>query len=171
MWLGGLYFDTDTEIIKDISHLLDNNAFIAFEGSDMVTTGVMGCCKGDAIVKEILDSYAERKFYNEDGSMNTTVTGKYTTEVFLRHGLEFGGNEQMVKNWKVYPFTFFYPVKVISDRTYYREHTCIVHWFEGTWFPEEYKKARRHDKNPFIRFFRKTIFARIYYKLKGKGKK
>lgn len=168
---GGIYFDTDAEVLKDISHLLQNNAFLAFEGSEMVTTGVMGCCKGDAIVGEILKTYGERKFYNDDGSINTTVTGIYTTEVFLKHGLVVGGKEQMVENWKVYPFTYFYPVKVINDKTYYTEDTCICHWFEGTWFPEEYKRAKRHDKNPVIKFLRKTPLMKLYYKLKGNPQK
>ena len=46
---GGVYFDTDTEVLKDISHLFENNAFLAFESNDMITTGVSGCCKGDMI--------------------------------------------------------------------------------------------------------------------------
>ena len=88
---GGLYFDTDTQVIKDISHLLNNNAFMAFESNEMVNTGVMGCCKGDRIIGEILENYNARKFYDENGNVNTTVTGIYTTEVFLRHGLKLGG--------------------------------------------------------------------------------
>lgn len=166
---GGVYFDTDTEVLKDISHLLKNNAFMAFEASDMITTGVMGCCKGDLILKELLDSYDCREFYDSDGNINSTVTGKYTTEVFLKHGLKIGGAEQMVENWKIYPFTYFYPVKVINNKTYYTKNTCIVHWFEGTWFPEEYKRARKHDKNFFIKLFRKSPISKLYYKVKNKG--
>jgi hypothetical protein len=154
-------------VLKDISHLLDSNdAFIAFESNDMVTTGVMGCCKGDKLLEELLHKYEELSFYDEDGNMNTTVTGKIVTEVFIRHGLQIGGAEQNVESWKVYPFTYFYPVKVINDKTYYTEDTCIVHWFEGTWFPEEYKRARKHDKNLIIRVLRKTPFINMYYKLR-----
>lgn len=167
---GGFYFDTDTEVIKDISHLAENNAFLAFEGKDMVTSGVMGCCKGDKFVGEILDSYNDREFYLPDGTVNTTVTGRYTTEVFLKHGLINNGEEQMVENWKVYPFTYFYPEKVINDKKYYTEDTCIVHWFEGTWFSEADKKDRRHNMNKFIKFLRKTPFIKLYYKLRGNKK-
>lgn len=165
---GGLYFDTDTEIIKDISHLVENNAFLAFENDNMVTTGVSGCCRGDKIYGELLESYDNRDFYDKNGNMNTIVTGEYTTEVFLRHGLKTGGKEQMVENWKIYPFSFFYPIKVINSNTYYTDDTCIVHWFEGTWFPEEYKRARRHDKNPLIKLFRKSPIAKYYYNKKNK---
>ena len=165
---GGLYFDTDTEVLKDISHLLENYAFLAFEGTDMVTTGVMGSCKEDKILLDILQYYEKLKFYNDDGTQNTIVTGRYVTEVFLKYGLKIGGQEQIVEKWKIYPFTCFYPVKVISDKTYYTEETCIVHWFEGTWFPEEYKKAKRHDKNPIIRFLRKIGLVKLYHKLIGK---
>ena len=163
---GGVYFDTDTEVLKDISHLFKNEAFIAFESKDMVTTGVSGCCKGNEIIKEILDRYEDVTFKDEDGNMNTVVTGKYTTEVFLRHGLVTNGEEQTVENWKIYPFWFFYPVKVINNRTYYKDDTCIVHWFEGTWFPEEYKRAKRHDNNILIKLFRKLPLSGLYYKIK-----
>lgn len=166
---GGLYFDTDTEVLKDISHLLENNAFMAFEGSEMITTGVMGCCKGDKILEELLQSYENRTFYDEKGNMCTTVTGHYTTEIFLKHGLILDGKLQKVENWTIYPFTYFYPVKVINDNTYYTEDTCIVHWFEGTWFPEEYQKAKRHDKNFFIRMVRKTPLIKVYYRLRDRG--
>lgn len=164
---GGLYFDTDTEVLKDISHLTANYAFIAFEGSEMVTTGVMGCCKGDKIIADLLARYKTLEFYHKDGTINTTVTGKHTTEVFLRYGLQVGGQEQMVEGWKIYPFTYFYPVKVINNNTYYTEDTCIVHWFEGTWFPEEYRRARKHNKNIFIRIFRKLGLVKLYHKIKG----
>lgn len=165
---GGIYFDTDTEILKDISPLFENDAFIAFESSDMVNTGVMGCQKGNAIVKEILDSYENLSFYDEDGNINTKVTGNYVTDVFLKHGLKANGEKQMVDNFQVYPFWFFYPVKVINDKTYYKDDTLIVHWFEGTWFPKEYKRARKHDKNVFVKLFRKLPLADIYYKIRNK---
>ena len=161
---GGLYFDTDTEVLKDISHLVENNAFIAFESNEMLNTGVVGACKNDALLQELLKEYEKLSFYDENGNMNTVVTGKYTTKVFFKHGLITNGKEQKVENWKIYPFNFFYPVKVINNNTYYTDDTCIVHWYEGTWFPEEYKKARRHDKNPLIKLFRKTPLAKIYYK-------
>ncbi len=165
---GGLYFDTDTEVLKDISHLVDNNAFMAFEHGGMVTTGVMGCCKGEKILLEMLEHYESLEFYDKDGNMNTVVTGRYTTDIFLKHGLILDGKQQSVENWTIYPFTYFYPVKVINDNTYYTEDTCIVHWFEGTWFPEEYQKAKRHNKNPFIKFLRKIGVIKLYHKLTGR---
>ena len=161
---GGLYFDTDTEVLKDISHLVDNNAFLAFESNEMLNTGVVGACKGDTILSEILNEYENISFFDENGNMNTVVTGKYITKVFTNHGLLSNGKEQQVENWKIYPFTYFYPVKVINNNTYYTDDTCIVHWFEGTWFPEEYQKARRHDKNLLIQLFRKSPLAKLYYK-------
>ena len=164
---GGLYFDTDTEVLSDISHLLDNNAFLAFEYNEMLNNAVMGACKGDALLKELLDVYDNLSFYDEEGKLNTVVIGKYTTEVFLNHGLVLDGKEQMVENWRVYPFQFFYPVKLINNNTYYTEDTCIVHWFEATWHPKEYRRARRHDKNPLIRLFRKIPLSSLYYRLRN----
>lgn len=166
---GGVYLDTDSQILKPIDHLLENHAFMAFESNGMVTTGVMGAEKNDPILKELLDAYQERTLYHANGEMNTVVTGVGTTAVFTKHGLQLNGKQQMVDGWTIYPFQFFYPVKVINDNTYYTNDTCIVHWFEGTWISEENARARAHDLNPVIRFLRKLPITQLYYKMRNGG--
>ena len=163
---GGVYLDTDAEILKDISHLLDNDAFLAFECSDMVNTGVMGCCKDDKILKEMLIFY-ESLHFDKNAPI---VTGRFITKVLEKYGLELNGKLQKVGNWIIYPFEYFYPVKLINSNTYYTQDTCICHWWEGTWWPEEYKIARRHNKNIFIIVLRKIGIIKIYHKLFRKKK-
>ncbi len=160
---GGLYFDTDTEVIKNVSHLLNNEAFMSFEHDSMLNSAVVGCCPKNKILQKLLEKYESLS------CIDTTVTGRYITDVFLQYGLQLNGKEQQVDNWKIYPFNYFYPVKVINNNTYYTEDTCIVHWFEGTWFPKEYKKAKSHELNPFIKILRKTFLIKLYYKIKGRG--
>lgn len=164
---GGLYFDTDVEIIKPIDRLLDNEAFTAFECDVAVGAGVMGCLKGNALFKEFLDSYKDRTFITDNNTHNTEVIGKGMTKIFINHGLVPNGLKQSVSNCIIYPRTFFYPINVINKNQYFSEDTCIIHYFEGSWFPEEYKRARRHDKNPIILFARKTKLTILYSKIRG----
>ena len=165
--MGGVYLDTDAQILKDISSLLENEAFLAFEHNEMVNTGVCGSASGNQLLKEMLEYYNTLRFFNKDGKMVTTVTGEYLTKVFMKHGLELNGKEQTVENWKIYPFTYFYPVKVINDNTYYSDNTCICHWFEGTWVSDENAKARAHDLNPIIRRIRKMKIMKLYYNIRN----
>ena len=52
---GGLYFDTDVEVIRSIDDLLENDAFFGFENDSFVATGLgFGAIKGQASVKAML---------------------------------------------------------------------------------------------------------------------
>ena len=158
---GGIYLDTDAEVLKDISHLLKNEAFLAWECDDMVNTGVMGCMKGEPILKEMLEFYDPLEF----NPTSPVVTGRYITQVLVKHGLQMGGALSEVEGWVVYPFEYFYPIKLIHNKTFYTENTCICHWWEGTWWPQEYKVAKKHDKNILIRVARKIGLVKIYHRL------
>lgn len=70
---GGIYMDTDVEVLKPLDRFLECKAFSGFERKDAIPTGIMACEKGNEIFKELLSYYTDKSFYNEDGSMNQTT--------------------------------------------------------------------------------------------------
>lgn len=68
---GGLYFDTDVEVIKDMSDIIKNGAFMGCERSDKCNSGLgLGAEPGLGLYKEILENYHRSHFLNNDGSNN-----------------------------------------------------------------------------------------------------
>ena len=60
---GGIYFDTDIELIKNIDNFLDCKVLLGFEGNDSaIGTGMMGFEKGNNFLKELLEEYKYKKF-------------------------------------------------------------------------------------------------------------
>ena len=70
---GGVYMDTDVEVLKPLDCFLGHEAFSGFEDAGHVTTGVIGSEKGGKYVSENLAEYGKRHFVKEDGSLDTTT--------------------------------------------------------------------------------------------------
>ena len=90
---GGLYFDTDVEVIRSFDDILDKGAFMGCELTPELSTGVnpglgLGVAPGLGLYAELLDIYSELRFINPDGSQNLTTIVRYTTDLLVRKGLK-----------------------------------------------------------------------------------
>ena len=97
---GGLYFDTDVEVIKDFAPLLDQEAFAGFETDEYINPGLVLWVKekNNRLMKEMLNYYEGLSFIREDGSFNTTTICIYFTEILKQYGyLKFAGQKENKK--------------------------------------------------------------------------
>ena len=136
---GGIYFDTDVEVIKSFDSLLLHGPFCGFEreGSNIALGLGFGVEKHNPIIKEILDSYSQSSFYDDKGNIecyNTIVVR--TTKVFLKHGLRNEDITQSIDGFNVYPKEYFNPMCYETGKLYISENTYSIHWYEGTWLPK-----------------------------------
>lgn len=84
---GGVYFDTDVQLIKPIDRLLEHSAFFGMDTTYKINTGLgFGAVKGHHLVKELMGSYENRVFIREDGTSNASNCPYLDTFVFCRHG-------------------------------------------------------------------------------------
>lgn len=136
---GGLYFDTDVEIIAPLDDIIAQGPFMGFEiNATEPNMGVnpglgLGAEKGMQIYKEIIDSYKNRHFLNPDGSLNQTTVVAYTTEVLIRHGLSEIPGIQIVEGISIYPKDYFNPLDDITGKIDKTTNTHSIHWYAKTW--------------------------------------
>lgn len=141
---GGIYLDVDVEVLKPLDEFLEHHAFTGFEKSKSVAPGlILGAEKGSKIIKEILDSYLNKKFILEDGSYNLTTVVKYTTDILLKHGLRLNNTLQNIEGMVIYPKTYFNPLTNNSERTDFTEYTHTIHHYAATWLTEKQKKRNK----------------------------
>ena len=156
---GGVYFDTDIQVIKDLSPILNRTILIGYEkdyaGNMQIGTGVLGCEKGNPIIKECLDFY---------DSMIWNVQF-YTIPRVMEYVMK-SHSEIYILPYKVLtPFAFndVFDLSSLTDETY------IVHWFEGTWIEKKeisiFMKTK-HIKNPVKKKIAQIIELLKYYKRK-----
>lgn len=133
---GGVYVDTDVEVLKPLDSLLSHKAFSGFEDAAFVPTGIMAAKKGNGWIKELLDYYSDKVFIKPDGSFNTLTNTKIITENCLRHGLIQNGQYQELRNGVVfYPRTYFSPYDYKNGDSYLGEESYTIHHFSQTWLP------------------------------------
>lgn len=134
--MGGIYLDTDVEVIRPLDRFLHHSAFSGFEDGVHLQSGTMGAQKGHPWFKELLAEYEERKFILEDGSFDMTTNTSMMTRNAKGHGLSLDGSFQILDNGVVfYPRTYFSPYDYINGGNYLSENSYTIHHYAGSWMP------------------------------------
>lgn len=132
---GGLYFDTDVELIRPIDDIVACGPFMGFETGHMVAAGLgLGLEAGMPIVQQILDRYAPVQFIMPDGTYNNRDTVvPIVTEIMLANGMQPQGTKQIIEGVSVYPAEFFNPYDSITGRLRKTANTRSIHWYTASW--------------------------------------
>lgn len=131
---GGIYLDTDVEILRPFDTLLQDSAFMGFEAWDKVNLGQgFGAEAGHPLIREMRDLYDGLLFRNEDGGLNTTASPYYQTLVLKQHGLALNNQRQTVRGAHVYPTDFFCPKDLETGKIKITENTYSIHYFDASW--------------------------------------
>lgn len=140
---GGIYMDTDVEVIRPLDNLLANKAFIGFEGTQWIGTNLMGTEPQNAFLQAFLEDYNHRNFTNPDGTLNQTTNVEEITSRFLtQHNLERNGKQQQVGDFTVYPTDYFSPYDYINGKVRRTANTYSIHWFSQSWIKRSKWKTR-----------------------------
>ena len=147
--MGGVYLDTDVELVQPIDGFLEHHAFSGFESPDMVQTGIIGAEKGNAVIKSWLDYY-EGRAYLVDGKPVMVPNVSHITENLKNRGLRMDDSLQVVDGMAIYPQTWFCPLSAVSIQRKITENTHVMHYFTSTWRTDKAKKdfarVKRHQR-------------------------
>ena len=140
---GGLYFDTDVEVIKPLDEILQNGSFMGFEqgkktiaGYDyQVNPGVgLAAEPGLPLYAEVLDHYHGIHFLTESGGQNTTTVVEHTTKILKRYGMKNVAKIQQVAGVTLYPPEYFCPLNFNTGVLNITPNTYTIHHFAASWF-------------------------------------
>ena len=177
---GGIYMDTDVEVIKPLDRFLKHKAFAGFEDNRHIQTAIMACEKSYPFFEKLLRIYDGKTFFNPDGSMDLTTNVSTITEMCLKNGLKQNGEHQIIQGFALYPKDFFCPLSFSTGWLRKTKNTVTVHWFAGSWHDQEQKqyfleqvKAERTDYIRHLpnRMLRKVLGYECYERLKKRLKK
>ena len=137
---GGLYFDTDVEVIKPFEDILEKGPFMGFEinSSDisfgMVAPGLgLGVNSSNDIYYKIINLYKSLSFLNENGTYNLKTVVEYTTNILIKEGLNRINGIQNVKGIYLYPVEYFNPFEDATGKIYKTKNTHSIHWYSKSW--------------------------------------
>lgn len=136
---GGVYLDTDVELIRNIDDLLKNKAFCGFESRNFVSFGLgFGAVKKNSIIEALKNDYENRKFVMENGQLNEITCPVYQTDLLVKCGLIRNGQMQILEDITVYPERVLCGISPFSYKmTQKPDDTYSVHHFSGSWLSKE----------------------------------
>lgn len=139
---GGLYFDTDVEVIRPLDDIINKGAFMGFEVDDArrkdllpsVAPGLgLGTEAGHPLYAEILKRFEQLSYYMPDGSRNTFTMVPLVTQLLKEKGLVLEDRLQTVADVTVYPNEYFNPFDDITGIMRTTTNTRTIHWYAKTW--------------------------------------
>lgn len=162
---GGVYLDTDVELIKPINDLLSTN-FVGFEDESAINPGlVIGVKKGNTILKTLLDEYTKDSFVLENGKLNyRTICDRFTDEM-EKHGLVRNGRTQEIAEFKIYSVEYFNPYDRSTGRLNITSKTYSIHNFLASWQTFEHQFENANAKGKIVLIFRKIFGKKITDKI------
>lgn len=136
---GGIYLDTDVELIKPFGDLLNLDAFLGFESGNNICSAVMGCNKNNPLFVELLDSYNNNHFLKPDGTCDYTTNVERFTKICIERGLIKENRRQDFDSFSVFPIDYFSPKDLVYKTIALTENTVSIHHFDGSWASEDSK--------------------------------
>lgn len=153
---GGVYMDTDVEVLKPLDAFLNHTAFSGFEDDENIPTGIMAAEKGSRWAKENLEYYNDRHFVLPDGSFDTTTNVITLTNYMLPLGLKRNNTYQDFPGLiTFYPKDYFCPKDHITEKIYLTPNTVTIHHFAASWH-----SPMNRFKHRIIRWFK--LYLGIY---------
>lgn len=130
---GGIYFDTDVELLRNPDQLLQYEAFYGFENNSNIATGLgFGAQVNHPTVLSMKAKY-EEVCPNEDGSYPMIVCPALNTAALVPFGLKLDGSKQNIAGAEILPADWMNPYDDPTGRLRKTENTVSVHWYSKSW--------------------------------------
>jgi hypothetical protein len=160
--LGGIYMDTDIELLKPLNRFLSHSAFSGFEDDTTISTGIIGGCAKAKWIELIFNYYQNRKFLQPDGQMDLTTNVQTITRITVEnYGMKLNNTYQELRDGLVvYPKDYFCPKSYKTGIVELSANSHCIHHFDSSWIS---KDRRRYKELSYIiiRFFGLAIGGRM----------
>lgn len=130
---GGIYLDSDIEVMRNFDDLLDNPAFSGIESGGRFAAWIMASEAENPLFAELLSYYENKEFVTSKGEMDLTPNTIPTTTILSHHGMKPENALQKLKYITIYPEDYFCPKNPWTLKVHITENTHAMHLFAGAW--------------------------------------
>ena len=154
---GGIYFDTDVEVIRRMDDIIERGNFMGMETdadeNNFVTGNVapglglgvnpglgLGVNPGLGLMKKMLDYYDGKHFVLETNASKQITVVDICTEVLKENGLQLiAGIQKVADDCYIYPAEYFCPTNLTTGRIHVKPNTRTIHHYAGSWVDNKYQ--------------------------------
>ena len=164
--MGGIYFDTDMEVTKNVDALLKKGSFLGIEDTGNVNSAVWYEKEaGGYLSTTLLKKYRSFKHFDPDNASNVSIP-LLITEIL--NDLGFDRNRKDIQKLEhdiyIYPRDYFYPYSYNWENNMFTDNTCMIHYFDASWIPLK----DRIEINMVRKIGRNRTFKILHVYRKGK---
>ena len=167
---GGIYLDSDVEVIKSFNDLLNYKSFVGFEYSGLLEAAVIGAEKNCDWIKECLSWYNNRSFYDEKGKTREIVLPAIISSIYEKSFKNKLLDNGIIKNFKenlLLPYKYFSPKNCYNNRIQEIENAYTIHHFKTTWLKNNIiVKTKKIIHLLLIKIFGKYFHDKILYRIR-----
>ena len=164
---GGIYMDTDVEVLKTFTPLLDARCILGMEEKEYVATSFMAFEKEHPLVKQFLNLYESISFFDKNGQIITGTNVAKLTNLLIEKGfVQENYYQELEEGIKIYPKEFFSPYDYINCHYNITENSYCVHHFAVSWMSKK-EQVKKRIKKQLSKILGPKKMNKIREKLKG----
>lgn len=149
---GGIYLDTDIEVLRSLDDLLNNRMILGTDDRGYLTA-FMASERCHPFWKNILDHYEKSSFVLDDGSLKIEVNNTLLQNELTKYGYRVSNSYQELKEGiKIFPDEYFHVVSLVDGSVHKTEKSYTIHWHTLLWISPWRK---------FVRFIRLKVLVPI----------
>jgi mannosyltransferase OCH1-like enzyme len=156
---GGIYLDTDVEILKNLDNFLAFSCFTGFESYNLVNPGVIIGSQKDAELIAYMKSYYESVAKFNPNAPETVVS--IITKYLVENGLKLNNTEQIVAGAIIFPTEYFAPLGFQTGKLAITPNTVSIHHYAGSWLGKD-----EIFKLKIFRFLTNLLGEKKFYSLR-----
>lgn len=137
---GGIYLDTDIEVLKNFDSLLNENAFLGFENRTTVGTAVIACEPGADFAKKMVEYYENHDFVDNRGNLNITTNVVLLNSILESKGMKRVNETQYIDGIRILERSVLFPKKKSENEILKTDETITIHHMSASWLTERQKK-------------------------------
>ena len=164
---GGIYLDTDVELIQPLDSLLSHSGYMGFDEKGIVASGLgFGAEKGNAVVGEFLRDYEDIHFALPDGGYDLTPCPDRNTGTLQRLGMDMTKTSGTFMDMVFYPAEYFCPMDYSTGKKTITKNTVSIHHYCASWTSSVTKRTTRLKRILGVRMYKK-LYGKFLHKFKG----
>lgn len=143
---GGIYLDTDVELVASLNLFLKYDFYAGFESTPFVAFGLgFGSIEGHQVLKDILDYYDRLEFPDSSFGLSMVSCPRIQTEILAKHGMVCNNQNQVFDGCHIFSTEYFCPISFKTGETVITDKTVSIHHYDMSWNTESFKKSKYRE--------------------------
>ncbi len=130
---GGIYLDTDVELLSDFDSLLEKKVVFGFETSKQINGAIILAEKENPFIYEVLETYKGLVFEDKDIIETMTPIPYILSKMVEKKGAKLNGDTQIISDITLLSRDYFYPLSFEGEGRCFSKNTIAIHQYAGSW--------------------------------------